>query len=80
MIPINMNVATFGTVPYWRSVAPYYKCRTWQEAMRRFALQHGKAIAIMANDDARIVERDEKLKSGVRIHLLSADSVRWFRG
>lgn len=80
MIPINMTSHTFGTVDYWRSARKSYRCRTWQEAMRRFALQHGKAIAMLGNDDARIVERDDTRKSGVRIHTVQADSVQWFHG
>lgn len=79
-IPVNMNVHTFGTVPYWRSAAPAFGCRTWKEAMRRFALQHGKAIAMLANDGARIVERDDSRKAGVVVHELPAESVKWFRG
>jgi hypothetical protein len=79
MIPINMNAHTFGTVSFWRSAAPHYGCRRWREAMRRFALQHGKAICMMADDSARIVERDESRKAGVRVHHVPADGVRWHR-
>jgi len=79
MIPINMNTHTFGTVSFWRSAAPHYGCRTWKEAMRRFAIQHGKAIAMLVNDSARIVERDESRKAGVVVHDLPAESVRWHR-
>lgn len=79
MIPINMNSATFGTVAFWRSAAPHYGCRAWKEAMRRFAIQHGKAIAILADDGARIVERADTRKAGVIVHTLPAENVRWHR-
>lgn len=77
-IPVNMSAHTFGTVAYWRSAAPHYGCRTWKEAMRRFAIQHGKAIAMLADDSARIVERATN-KSGVVVHNLPRESVHWFR-
>lgn len=77
-IPINMRSHTFGTVAFWRSAAPQYGCRSWKEAMRRFAIQHGKAIAILANDGARIVERAAN-KTGVVVHTLPPESVSWHR-
>lgn len=79
-MPINMRSAHVGTVAYWRSAAPHYGCRSWKEAMRRFALQHGKAIAILANDDCRFVERDESARLGVVAHHIPADRIRWHRG
>ncbi len=76
-IPLNVNAATVGTVAYWRSSAPYFGVRTWRSAMDAFARQHGKAIALLADDGARIVEFD-----GGRLttHTLSADAVRWHKG
>ena len=79
-MPIHMNGAAVGTVAFWRSVAPHYGCRTWREAMRRFALQHGKAIAHLADDSARFVERAPSRKDGIVIHHLPKESVRWHRG
>lgn len=79
-MPINLYGHSVGTVPFWRSAAPHYNCRSWKEAMRRFAIQHGKAIAIMANDDCRFVERDDSAKAGVVVHHLSAANVRWHKG
>lgn len=77
MIPINTRAFTFGTVAYWKSAAPHYGCRSWKEAMRRFAIQHGKAIAMLADDSARIVERDDKRAAGVIVHELPKENVRW---
>jgi len=77
VLPINTRSHTFGTVAFWRSAAPHYGCRNWREAMRRFAIQHGKAICMMADDSARIVERDSSLKAGVRVHRLPAENVHW---
>ena len=75
-IPLNANAATVGTVAYWRSLAPAYGARTWRGGMEAFARRHGKAIAMLADDGARIVERD-----GDRIitHTLPADAVRWHK-
>ena len=56
MIPIHRNTFAVGTVAFWRSAAPSYGVRSWRSAMDRFAIQHGKAIAMLANDGA--VEHD----------------------
>jgi hypothetical protein len=76
-IPLNLHAATVGTVAFWRSAAPSFGVRTWHSAMNAFARQHGKAIAILADDGARIVERDG---DRLTIHTLSADAVRWHKG
>jgi hypothetical protein len=75
-IPLNVNAATVGTVAYWRSLAPAYGARTWRGGMEAFARQHGKAIALLADDGARIVVRD-----GDRLitHTLPAAAVRWYK-
>ena len=76
-IPLNINAATVGTVAYWRSLAPAYGARTWRGGMEAFARQHGKAIALLADDGARIVERDgDRLTT----HTLPAAAVRWHKG
>ena len=77
MIPINKFAPTVGTVKFWRSAAPSFGVRTWRSAMNRFAMQHGKAIAMLANDGALIVE-----KSGDSFvaHHLSPSDVHWHGG
>lgn len=47
-----------GTVAFWRSAAPSYGVRSWRSAMVRFAKQHGRAIAHMADDTAHVVACD----------------------
>ena len=74
MTPINYNTFCCGTVRFWRSARKAYGARTWRGAMDRFALQHGKAIAMLANDDALIVERED---GGLTRHHLPATCVRW---
>lgn len=54
----------FGTVQFWKSAAPHYGVRTWKSAMDRFAVQHGKAVAMLADESARIVERGPMTASG----------------
>lgn len=44
-----------GTVAFWRSAAPSFGVRSWRSALVRFAKQHGRAIAHMADDSAHIV-------------------------
>lgn len=46
--------------------------------MDRFAMQHGKAIAMLANDGARIVTRNESGR--LERCELPADSVYWHDG
>lgn len=77
MIQLSTDSDAFGTVDNWRSRAAGLGCRTWQEAMRRFALAHGKAVAMLGDDSARIVERDSGLKSGARVRTLPPQSVKW---
>jgi hypothetical protein len=78
MMPINFRAFTVFTVQGWRTAAPSFGVRTWKSAMDRFAMQHGKAIAMLANDGARIVERDA---SGRLVHHeLPAGSVYWNDG
>ena len=74
MIPINFNTFCCGTVGFWQSARKDYGVRTWKSAMNRFALQHGKAIALLGNDDAIIVECQE---DGLVHHHLPAACVRW---
>jgi len=79
-IPINATAHTVGTVAYWRSAAKYFGVRTWKSAMDRFAVQHGKAIAILANDGARIVIREGMQRNGMfRLikYDLAPEAVRW---
>jgi hypothetical protein len=82
-IPVNMRSHCFGTVQFWKSAAPYYRARSWKGAMRGFALQHGKAIAMLANDGAIIIERGAMRANGtyplIR-HELAPDSVAWHDG
>lgn len=82
-VPINKRAFTVGTVAYWRSAAPHYSCRSWKSAMDRFAVQHGKAIAMLADDGARIVERGPMQKNGtyrLMRYDLPAEAVRWHEG
>ena len=46
-----------GTVHFWRTAAPHFGVRKWYSAQDRFALRHGRATAILANDGARVVTR-----------------------
>lgn len=78
-IPINLYAPTVMTIAGWRIAAPSYACRSWRSTMTRFARQHGKAIAIMANDGALIVTKDETRANGVRAESLSPNQVTWRR-
>ena len=83
MIPIKQTAFHVGTVAYWRSAAKHYHCRTWKSAMDRFAAQHGKAVAILGNDGARIVERAHMQRNGMYAlihHDLPPESVFWHNG
>ena len=80
MIPINMFAPHVGQVSYFKSAAPHYGCRSWREAMRRYCVQHGKAIAHLANDGALIMERDQTRAGGVVIHKMRPDEVIWHTG
>jgi len=78
MMPINFYSAHCGTVQFWQSARKPYGARTWKGAMQRFAAQHGKAIAMLADDSAIIIERQE---SGALIrHELPAENVYWHNG
>lgn len=67
-----------GHVQFWRSAARPFGARTWRGAMERFALQHGRAIAHLADDSALIVER---LPGGrLRRFTIAAASIRWSAG
>jgi hypothetical protein len=83
MIPIHRNTFAVGTVAFWRSAAPSYGVRSWRSAMDRFAVQHGKAIAMLANDGAAIVERGPMRRNGtfqlIR-HEFSPSDVFWHEG
>lgn len=83
MIPIRKFSFYTGTVAFWRSVAPHYGVRSWRSAMNRFAVQHGKAIAMLADDGAVIVERGHMRRNGtfqlVR-HDLEPSAVYWHDG
>lgn len=67
-----------GTVQFWQSARKAFRVRSWQGAMERFALQHGRAIAHLADDSALIVER----LPGGRLHrsTIAAGSIRWSAG
>ena len=80
VLPYNMNTAHFGTVAFWRSAAKHYGARSWATAMRRHALQHGKAVAILADDAGLFVERDPTQADKVTINKLPAGAVYWHRG
>jgi len=83
MTPINHTTFNCGTVAFWRSAAPHYGVRSWRSAMDRFAVQHGKAIAMLADDGAVIVERGHMRRNGtfqlVR-HDLEPSAVYWHDG
>ena len=81
-IPIFTRGHAVRTVKEWRGMASRYRVRSWQGAMRAFALQHGKAIAMLANDGAIIIERGHMRANGtyplIR-HELAPDSVAWHK-
>lgn len=77
MTPIPLYAAYVGTPAFWRSAAPSFGVRTWRSAMRRFAAQHGRAVAHMADDSAEIVERTPEGR--LRDFVVPADAVRWSR-
>lgn len=78
MIPINTYGHCVFTVQGWKSAAPHFGARSWKSAMDRFALQHGKAIALLGNDGARIVER---LDNGrLARHEFPPESIFWHNG
>ncbi|MDX0230295.1 hypothetical protein GOC14_07005 [Sinorhizobium meliloti] len=77
MIPINVRVFNFGTVQYWNSYRKHTTARTWRGAMRTFAAQHGKAIAMRCDGSAFLVYRDENRKSGFRQETIPATGVQW---
>ena len=79
MVEIKIPAFNFGKVDFWRSAAPHYACRHWTQAMRRFALQHGRAVAMLGNDDAVIVEKCDSNKSGISVRKLSAYQVKWIQ-
>ena len=66
-----------GTVAFWRSAAPAFNCRSWREAMRRYALQHGQAVAMLADDSALVVTRVPVNASGVSETRWPAHKVNW---
>lgn len=83
MIPINTKASTVNTVQGWRAMRRHYAARSWRGAMERYAVHHGKAIAIMADDSALIIERGAMARNGLfRLtrHHLPADCVRWHDG
>lgn len=82
-MPIFTRGHAVRTVNEWRGLARHYRVRSWQGAMRAFAMEHGKAIAILANDGALFFERSPMRSNGQQSlirHELSADSVAWHDG
>ena len=69
MVTIQFD-AHCGTVAFWRSAMRAFGARSWKGAMRKFAHQHGNAIAMLANDDALIISAD-----GTERHIPSAGVV-----
>ncbi|WP_066112597.1 MULTISPECIES: hypothetical protein [unclassified Blastomonas] len=83
MMPINTKASTVNTVQGWRAMRRHYAARSWRGAMERYAIHHGKAIAIMADDSALIIERGAMQRNGMfRLvrHQIPADRVRWHDG
>lgn len=76
-IKIPCIASDTGTVAFWRSVAPHYGVRAWRSAMRRFAMQHGQAVAHLANDSALIVTRSPVSVSGILETTYPAHRVTW---
>lgn len=76
-MPINVNGAAVRTVREWIAFAPSLGARSWQGAMRRFALEHGKAIAMLADDSALFMERDADSLTGTRTTVLASENVQW---
>jgi len=66
-----------GTISFWRSAAPSFGVRTWKSAMDRYAIQHGAATAIMADDSAYCVIRCGTTSSGVFRNRYPSVSVTW---
>jgi hypothetical protein len=74
MIPVNFTVSTVKTVNQWRALAKRYRVRSWRGAMERYAAEHGKAIAMLADDSALFVEQSAK-----RFHV-PAERIAWHNG
>ena len=60
-----------GTVSFWNSARRSFGARTWKGAMRAFAKQHGRAVAMLADDSALIIDATGKESP---VH---ASAVRW---
>lgn len=79
MMPINVRGAAVRTPREWSALAPSLGVRSWQGAMRRFTLAHGKAIAMLADDSALFMERDPESRTGTRTTTFAASEVMWVR-
>lgn len=73
-ISLPLYAADTGTPAYWRSAGPSYRARTWKGAARRFAFQHGRAVAHLADDGAMVFTR---LASGIREKTYTPEQVQW---
>ena len=82
MIPVNVNTHVFGTVAYWRDYrrkVSTYRSKTWLGAMVKFTKQHGKAVAMLSDDSALILERADNSQGYVK-HYVPADRMIWHDG
>lgn len=82
MIPVNVNVHAFGTVAHWRDYrrkVSTYRAKTWFGSMVKFTKQHGKAIAMLSDDSAIILERADNAQGYVKHHV-PAERMFWHNG
>jgi hypothetical protein len=68
-----------GTVAYWRSAAQALGRRSWRGAVDAFALEHGQAVAMLANDSALVVTRAPTAPGGLHRATWPPHLVTWTR-
>lgn len=81
MIPVNVHSHAFGTVACWRDYrrkVSTYRSKTWFGAMVKFAKQHGKAIAMLGDDSAIILDRADNAQGWVMKHV-PAERMFWHK-
>lgn len=76
LIRLPFPDAHTGTVGYWRSTQRAFGVRTWRSAFHRFALQHGRAVAMLADDSAIIATRNPETGK-IREQTLHRSRVKW---
>jgi len=80
-IKIATGAPGLGTQAEWRGRARReYGCRSWREAARRHARQHGRAVVMLADDSALVIRRDDSRARGVTESTHKAECVLWIHG